>query len=204
MWSSRTRERADRALRGDVHVSLGVQRRRGHEEERLFRDPLALVCVDAVVDPAHASRVPAILPVRDLVSIAAIAPPRRAGGRGHRGAATAALADPAPEPGETAPAATTPGPARALATPRPRPPRPGIRWRRSRSLGTWAGGRLVRGVRLPAESRDFFTWDPVLNRRPDRQWRRFGTDRLVRLLHPRDPRGPPRASGRAPGSRSAT
>ena len=66
--------------------------------------------------------------------------------------------------------------------PAPGPAPPGIQWRRSRSLGTWAGGRLVRGVRLPAESPDFFTWDPVLNRRPDRQWRRFGTDRLVRLL----------------------
>ncbi len=45
-------------------------------------------------------------------------------------------------------------------------------------------------MRLPAASRDFFTWDPVLNRRPNRQWRRFGTDRLIRLLIRRDPRGP--------------
>ena len=55
-------------------------------------------------------------------------------------------------------------------------------WRASAALGTPAAGRLVRGVRLPAEGRDFFTWDPVLHRRPNRTWRRWGTDRLVRLV----------------------
>ncbi len=100
-------------------------------------------------------------------------------------AATVALAgtgaDPGPEPVETAPATTTPVPP-VIAEPAPEPAPHAIRWRRSRSLGTWAGGRLVRGVRLPAESSDFFTWDPVLNRRPNRRWRRVGTDRLVRVL----------------------
>jgi hypothetical protein len=59
---------------------------------------------------------------------------------------------------------------------------PRIRWRRSLALGTPAGGRLVRGVRLPAAGRHFFTWDPVLRRSPNRPWRRWGTDRLVRVL----------------------
>ena len=45
-----------------------------------------------------------------------------------------------------------------------------------------AGGRLLRGVRLPAESESFVTWDPVKRRSPNRAWRRWGTDRLVRLL----------------------
>ena len=100
-------------------------------------------------------------------------------------AATVALAgtgaDPGPEPVETAPTSTTPVPP-VIAEPPLEPAPHVIRWRRSRSLGTWAGGRLVRGVRLPAESSDFFTWDPVLNRRPNRRWRRVGSDRLVRVL----------------------
>jgi Penicillin-insensitive murein endopeptidase len=90
-------------------------------------------------------------------------------------------ADPPPGPGETAPVSTTPIP-QPIGDPAPGPARPGIDWRRSRALGTWAGGRLVRGVGLPAESRDFFTWDPVQGHRPNRPWRRFGTDRLIRLL----------------------
>jgi hypothetical protein len=62
------------------------------------------------------------------------------------------------------------------------PPEPPIRWRRSTALGTHAAGRLVNGVRLPAERSTFFTWDPVLRRSPNRPWRRWGTDRLVRLV----------------------
>jgi murein endopeptidase len=45
----------------------------------------------------------------------------------------------------------------------------------------WAGS-LARGVRLPARGRGFRTWDPVRKRSPDRSWRRWGTDRLVRLI----------------------
>jgi murein endopeptidase len=80
---------------------------------------------------------------------------------------------------------------------RPRAAEP-IRWRRSIAVGAPAAGRLVRGVRLPAERPTFFTWDPVLRRSPNRRWRRWGTDRLVRMLlevareyrraHPRAPR----------------
>jgi murein endopeptidase len=57
-----------------------------------------------------------------------------------------------------------------------------IRWRRSRALGRPTRGRLVNGVRLPSEGQDFFTWDPVLRRSPSRPWRRYATDRLVRVL----------------------
>jgi murein endopeptidase len=57
---------------------------------------------------------------------------------------------------------------------------PRIEWRQSVAIGLPESGRLVGGVRLPAEGRAYFTWDPVLKRRPDRDWRRWGTDELVR------------------------
>ena len=73
-----------------------------------------------------------------------------------------------------------------------------IQWRRSVAVGSHAAGRLVRAVQLPAERPGFFTWDPILRRSPNRHWRRWGTDRLVRILlevarahrraHPRAPR----------------
>ena len=73
-----------------------------------------------------------------------------------------------------------------------------VDWRDSAAVGTPASGRLERGVRLPASGPAFFTWDPVLRRSPNRAWRRWGTDRLVRVLlrvarehraaHPRAPR----------------
>src|SRR5918999_4376156 len=73
-----------------------------------------------------------------------------------------------------------------------------VDWRESVAVGTPAAGRLERGVRLPAAGPAFFTWDPVLRRSPNRAWRRWGTDRLVRVLlrvarehhaaHPRAPR----------------
>jgi hypothetical protein len=43
-------------------------------------------------------------------------------------------------------------------------------------------GELRRGVQLPAEGPDWFTWDPVRKRIPNRGWRAGGTDRLVRTV----------------------
>ena len=73
-----------------------------------------------------------------------------------------------------------------------------VDWRDSVALGTPSAGRLVRGVRMPAERAEFFTWDPVQRRRPNRSWRRWGTDGLVRIIlrvvreyaaaHPKAPR----------------
>ena len=73
-----------------------------------------------------------------------------------------------------------------------------VEWRDSVAVGEPESGGLVRGVRLPAQGRHFFTWDPVLRRQPDRDWRRWGTDELVRTTlavvrefaraHPRAPR----------------
>ncbi len=57
-----------------------------------------------------------------------------------------------------------------------------IRWKRSRAVGTPWAGALINGVRLPAEGQHFFTWDFVRNTSPNRAWRRFGTDRLIRIL----------------------
>jgi len=89
-------------------------------------------------------------------------------------------------------------PAARPSRPRPRPKPKPIRWRHSIAVGSQSAGRLVRGVRLPAQRPSFFTWDPVLRRSPNRPWRRWGTDRLVRMLiavargyrraHPRAPR----------------
>jgi hypothetical protein len=73
-----------------------------------------------------------------------------------------------------------------------------IHWRRSIAVGLPEAGRLVRGVRLPAEGAHFFTWDPIRTRQPNRGWRRWGTDDLIRTTlrvirsyardHPRAPR----------------
>jgi hypothetical protein len=61
-------------------------------------------------------------------------------------------------------------------------PIPRVRWRRSRPIGAPDAGRLIGGVQLASEGRHFFTWDPVLRRSPNRGWRRFGSDRLVRVV----------------------
>lgn len=75
-----------------------------------------------------------------------------------------------------------PAPGEVEVEPAPDPLPGSIRWRRSTPLGTQAGGRLVRGVRLPAEGEHWFSWDPVTRRSPNRAWRRWGTDRLVSLI----------------------
>jgi murein endopeptidase len=59
---------------------------------------------------------------------------------------------------------------------------PPIAWRQSRAVGKPYAGRLVDGVQLPAEGRDFWTYDFALHVSPNRAWRRWGTDRLVRTL----------------------
>jgi murein endopeptidase len=64
--------------------------------------------------------------------------------------------------------------------PADRHPVPRVDWRESTAVGTPAAGSLKHGVRFPASGRHFFTWDPILHRQPDRDWRRWGTDDLVR------------------------
>jgi murein endopeptidase len=62
-----------------------------------------------------------------------------------------------------------------------------VQWHRSTAVGPPWHGRLRHGVQLPPQGPDFFTWDPVLERFPNRPWRRWGHDRLIstllRVLH---------------------
>ena len=64
----------------------------------------------------------------------------------------------------------------------PPSPYPVIGWKASIAFGVPWAGRLRHAVQLPAEGPDWFTWDPVLDRVPDRGWRRYGTDSLIRTL----------------------
>ena len=64
---------------------------------------------------------------------------------------------------------------------RPRRRSPGaIRWRDSAAIGSHSAGRLERGVLLPPRGRGWLSWDPIMKRSPNRAWRRWGSDRLVR------------------------
>jgi murein endopeptidase len=66
---------------------------------------------------------------------------------------------------------------------RPPAPEAAIVWRRSRATGKpFHNGRLVDGVQLPAETSHLVTWDPVRDTVPNRGWRRWGTDRLIRTV----------------------
>ena len=53
---------------------------------------------------------------------------------------------------------------------------------RSVAVGRPWHGRLEHGVQLPEAGIDFVTWDPILQRSPNREWRRWGTGALVVLL----------------------
>lgn len=44
-----------------------------------------------------------------------------------------------------------------------------VEYRRSVAVGTHAAGKLRRGVMLPAEGREWVSWDPIIKRRPSRQ-----------------------------------
>ena len=79
----------------------------------------------------------------------------------------------------TADAMQIDGPPTLVVAPAVDPP---IAWRESRAVGKPYAGRLVRGVQLPAEGRDFWTYDWGTRLSPNRPWRRWGTDRLVRTL----------------------
>jgi hypothetical protein len=59
---------------------------------------------------------------------------------------------------------------------------PEVVWRHSISLGLPYYGRLIDGVQLPAASPYWTTWDPALERAPNRNYRRYGSAKLIRLL----------------------
>jgi hypothetical protein len=58
---------------------------------------------------------------------------------------------------------------------------PTIRWRESFAIGVPHSGRLIDGVRLPQEGPGWTTWDPALDRVPNRPNRLFATNELVRM-----------------------
>jgi murein endopeptidase len=95
------------------------------------------------------------------------------------GAGPVAERDPAPP---AAPAGMVRVAAAAPVRPPAPPPEASIRWRRSRALGRPDRGRLAGGVQLPAEGTHFVTVDPVRRTSPNPGWRRWGTNRLVRVL----------------------
>lgn len=102
-------------------------------------------------------------------------------------AAGAQLADP---PAEPPPTAGTPAPAPTppqvavppLPQPAPEPASPTYPDTPSAAVGRPNGGRLVRGVLLPAAGPDHATWHPIRKAPPNAAWRRHGTDRLVRMV----------------------
>jgi hypothetical protein len=59
---------------------------------------------------------------------------------------------------------------------------PEVVWRDSISLGLPYHGRLIDGVQLPVSSPYWATWDPALDRVPDRGYRRYGSAKLIHLL----------------------
>jgi murein endopeptidase len=65
----------------------------------------------------------------------------------------------------------------------PAPPLPPPTRGPSVALGVPWCGHLRNGVPLAAQGADFFTWDFPLHRSPNPQWRRYGTGRLIDVLH---------------------
>jgi murein endopeptidase len=95
--------------------------------------------------------------------------------------AVAALAPAASEPSDSVTAPTAvPMPLLPLGDLAPAPPDHRIQWHKSKAVGLPYAGRLVRGVQLPPEGRTYFTWDSIRGTTPNRGWRRWGTDRLIR------------------------
>ena len=91
--------------------------------------------------------------------------------------------EPAPTPTPTANPDETPAPTATPVVPGVPPDFGAIVWRKSTALGGPAAhGRLKNGVLLPELGEDFFTWDPVRDEIPNRESRRWGTDRLIRTV----------------------
>jgi murein endopeptidase len=61
-------------------------------------------------------------------------------------------------------------------------PAPAVPSHHSHAVGLPWRGRLLRGVELPVDGPDHLTWDNVYKRVPNRSWRRWGTDKLVRTV----------------------
>jgi murein endopeptidase len=79
-------------------------------------------------------------------------------------------------------ALAAPPPAAPLLGNVPPPMEPAMTWRPSRALGLPYAGRLVNGVQLPEAGADFWTYDWGTRTTPNRPWRRWATDRLLRTV----------------------
>jgi murein endopeptidase len=88
-----------------------------------------------------------------------------------------------PQDGGPPPPATTTAPSDLPPlTPAAGPSEPAYPARPSRAVGRPNHGRLLGGVQLPEAGLDYVTWDWGLKVSPNRDWRRWGTDKLVRTL----------------------
>ena len=81
------------------------------------------------------------------------------------------------------------GPAQPLVAPSARARvEPTVRGSAARSVeasiavGQPFGGRLERGLQLPASGIGFISWDAIEQRSPNRGWRRFATDRMINFI----------------------
>jgi murein endopeptidase len=79
------------------------------------------------------------------------------------------LAAPAAAAAQVPPDDVVPPPSRAVPPP-------------SRAVGKPWHGRLLHGVRLPESGPGFRSYDAIRHRRPDREWRRWGTQTLVDVV----------------------
>lgn len=61
-------------------------------------------------------------------------------------------------------------------------PDPHVDWRRSRALGAPFAGSLHNGTKLPTQGPHFVTWNFKAHHSPSPSWRRWGTDRLIRVI----------------------
>jgi hypothetical protein len=93
-----------------------------------------------------------------------------------------ATVGPVPDPRAAAPSRSSSAETTAAQTTADRPEYPAVAWRSSRAVGVPHGGQLVAGVALPVSGPDWVTWDPVLDRVPNRANRLYGTDALVRMV----------------------
>jgi len=129
------------------------------------------------------ARIPAAGRLKSLVRIAVVAAIACAFAAGAMATVRQDPQDGSPPPPETTPTTTTTAPQDLPPlTPAAGRSEPVYPARPSRALGTPTHGRLLGGVLLPAAGRDYVTWDWGIKSSPNRAWRRWGTDKLVRTL----------------------
>lgn len=129
---------------------------------------LTAAVASAVRATSGASERQAVVALPVTPGVSATAPAAPQSGFGRRPPATTAPV------GSTAPKPVKRAAARVVTVPAPTVP--------SRAIGLPHRGRLVHGVLLPPEGPDHTTWDLVENVSPNRDWRRVGSDRLVKTL----------------------